>query len=110
MFISRLECHKCQYASDEFSEGVYIHDDSYSFVFQRSDTKAIIVKEIPASVLTERLIDVDAPDADQQIQANFADSNEHFLRLPLLDSGVSVDAVCPQCGALQLVKVVIGWQ
>jgi len=112
---SRLECLECGYTSDTFGDSRDLFRNCYSLLFQQSDTKEIVVKEIPASALAEYSIDLDSPEAAELIQKRFASDKERFLKLPLMEMprmylGVPVDVECPQCGASTLQKMVVGLQ
>lgn len=110
MFVSKLKCSMCSYNSPVFGESLDLHEGTYSFVFQRTDTMAIVVKEISMTRLAENSIVLDMPGISKVIEEHFASDSERFVRIPLVDSQVPVDAVCPQCGNSPIMKVVVGLQ
>lgn len=110
MFVSQLKCSMCSYSSPVFGESLDIHEGTKSFVFQCTDTMAIIVKEIPITRLAEHSIVLDSPGISKVMEEHFANDSERFIKIPLVDSQVPVDAVCPQCGNSPIMKVVVGLQ
>jgi len=87
-----------------------MYEDTYSLVFQRVDSKEIVVREVPACVLEEKAIELGAPNSRDLIQEHFAQREERYIPMPCAQFDVEIDAVCPRCGNSSLTKELSGFQ
>lgn len=104
MFASRLACEQCEYRSPAFEDGLSLFNETYDLVFQRLDTKEIVVREVPAAVLSEKSIDRGKRDGQVLIQLHLAQSGEQYIHLPLSEFDLEIALECPRCGSPSLFK------
>ncbi len=110
MLVSILKCSKCGFASETFGDARNMYRDTHSMVFQHAGSNEILVKEVPASLLEDKAINLDAPDSCDLIQQHIAQSQERYVPIPCAQFEVEIDAVCPRCGNSSLTKELAGFQ
>lgn len=107
MTVSRLECPICGFASQTFSETMDPFSGRHACVFQRTDDHRIVIKRILNRSMTKLGFERHAPGAKALIQKHFAAPWERHIEIPTIESSVPVEAVCPRCGDVRLVKQVV---
>ena len=110
MFISKLICLSCGYESEDFSDGINLHSETYSFVIQNEVSKEIIIKEIPEQAIKKIKIDIGSAGVELLLQKAICKENESLIIIPLAEFDVSIEVECPNCNSNTLMKVLCGMQ
>lgn len=98
MFVYRLQCDACGYASPCFSGSKDLYDDGHDLVFLVYDTREVVVRQVAEHQLHELGIDLDSGDAANTIQSLFAQPNEIYAHLQVGGMGeIATNLVCPSC-------------